>query len=82
MSSSPLLVSGSVSQTIKTWNITTGACLSTFNTSLQIRTLTLLKSSFETRTATTTATLTSRECNLFTPSVSLCFSPNIHLYFL
>ncbi len=69
-SDSQKLVSGSTDQTIKIWDIATGECLNTFNTSLQIRSLTLLKSSFE--TTTTTAKLTSREYNLFTPtSVSL-----------
>ncbi len=60
---SQTLVSGSEDQTIKIWNITTGACLTSFNTSLKIRSLTLLKSSFE--TTTITAKLTSREYNLF-----------------
>ncbi len=47
-SDSQTLVSGSADQTIKMWNITSGECLNSFNTSLQIRTLTILKQSFET----------------------------------
>ncbi len=62
------LVSGSEDQTIKIWDITTGECLSTFNTSIQISSLTLLKSSFKTTTTATTTKLTSREYNLFAPS--------------
>ncbi len=48
LSNSHLIVSGSLDQTIKLWTITTGECLRTFNTSLQIRSLAILNSSFET----------------------------------
>ncbi len=48
LSNSQTLVSGSLDQTIKLWNIKTGECSNTFNTSLQIQTLTLLKSSIAT----------------------------------
>jgi WD40 repeat protein len=41
---SQALVSGSADQTIKTWNITTGECLNTFNTGMNIQTLTVLTS--------------------------------------
>jgi WD40 repeat protein len=43
-SNSQTLVSGSFDQTIKLWNYKTGECLITFETGLQIRTLTVLKS--------------------------------------
>jgi WD40 repeat protein len=48
LSDSQILVSGSADQTIKMWNISSGECLNTFNTSLKIRSLTILKQSFET----------------------------------
>jgi WD40 repeat protein len=44
LSNSQTLVSGSLDKTIKTWNIASGQFMNTFNTGLNIRTLTILNS--------------------------------------
>ena len=44
-SQTQILVSGSLDQTIKLWNVKTGVCLNTVNAGIPIRSMTVIKSS-------------------------------------